>query len=60
MDQAAPQLWVENPGHAARARLMIDDFLRAAPAPGPPHPCPSCGEESPSAFEVCWACGATL
>lgn len=59
LDLATPQIWVENPDHAERARRIIDDFLRPG-APGPPWNCPACGEESPHAFELCWACGAVL
>ncbi len=59
LDQATPQVWVENDAHAARARGFIDDFFRKAPS-GPPLACPKCGEENPGSFEVCWNCGTPL
>jgi predicted RNA-binding Zn-ribbon protein involved in translation (DUF1610 family) len=27
---------------------------------GVDRPCPSCGEENPPSFELCWSCGAEL
>ena len=59
VDHATPQLWVENPGHAALARTIIEAFLRSSTT-GPPLHCAACGEESPSSFDVCWSCGKPL
>jgi hypothetical protein len=59
IESSLPQIWVENPGDAPRARDLIDEYLRASPA-GPPVRCPKCGEENPPAFEVCWSCGTPL
>ena len=59
IDAALPQLWVEDPADAERARTVIDDYLRSAPT-GPPVRCPSCGEENPASFETCWSCGKNL
>ena len=59
IDAALPQLWVEDPRDAARARELIDAFLRSS-ASGPPVHCPKCGEENPPAFDLCWACGTGL
>ena len=59
VDQARPQLWVEDPGHFERARLLIDEYLARNPW-APPKRCASCGEENPAAFELCWACGTAL
>jgi hypothetical protein len=58
IDASLPQVWVENPGDAPRAREIIDAYLRSAS--GPSRECPACGEENPSAFDLCWACGAGL
>jgi hypothetical protein len=54
-----PQVWVENPNDAARARELIEEFLRPASS-GPPVICPKCGEENPASFDLCWSCGAGL
>jgi hypothetical protein len=59
IDAALPQLWVEDPLDAPRARELIDAFLRSS-ASGPPVYCPKCGEENPPAFDLCWACGTGL
>jgi len=59
IDAALPQIWVEKPDEAARARELIEAFLRASPG-GPPLMCPKCGEENPSSFDLCWSCGAGL
>ena len=58
IDAAMPQLWVDDPADAARAREVIDAFARA-PA-GATRKCPACGEDNPAAFELCWSCGTGL
>ena len=58
IDASLPQVWVENPADAPRAREIIDTYLRSPH--GPPRQCPACGEENPSSFDLCWACGAGL
>ena len=58
VDVARPQVWVDDPAHAERARSIIDEYL-GAPA-GPAVKCPKCGEENPGSFELCWNCGAGL
>jgi hypothetical protein len=59
IDAARPRLWVDNPDHAARAREITDIYLRTRNL-GPPVTCLKCGEENPSSFDLCWACGAGL
>jgi hypothetical protein len=58
IDASLPQVWVEHARDAARARALIEEFLRASH--GPPRKCPGCGEENPSSFDLCWNCGAGL
>jgi hypothetical protein len=58
VDSSLPQVWVDDERHAERARELIDAFQRT-PA-GPSVACPKCGEENPSSFELCWACGTGL
>ncbi len=57
-DAAAPQLWIEHPADEARARAVIEAFLREAQAPA--RRCPACGEENPAPFEICWSCRQPL
>jgi hypothetical protein len=59
IDAALPQVWVEDPDDAVRAREVIEAFVMAGPA-GPPVRCPKCGEENPATFDLCWSCGAGL
>jgi hypothetical protein len=59
IEASLPQIWVEDPGDADRARELIEGYLHAGPM-GPPISCPSCGEENPASFEVCWSCGKGL
>jgi hypothetical protein len=59
IDAALPQIWVENRADAARARELVELFLRPAPN-APPIVCPKCGEENPSSFDLCWSCGTGL
>ena len=59
VDQARPQVWVDDPAHFERARALIDDYIKAKPW-APPRKCPQCGEENPASFEICWSCGTAL
>ena len=59
IEASLPQVWVEKDHDAARARELIDEYLRASPN-GPPRRCPHCGEENPGTFETCWSCGRSL
>jgi hypothetical protein len=58
IDQAMPQVWVDDAADAERARAVINEFSRTPP--GPMRKCPACGEENPGSFDLCWACGAGL
>lgn len=58
VDAAAPQLWVDDPRDEARAREAIEAFR--VQGNGPARRCPACGEENPSAFDLCWSCGHGL
>ena len=59
IDASLPQLWIEDDSRHQLARTLVDAWLRARQL-GAPRDCPSCGEENPSSFETCWACGADL
>ena len=59
LDAALPQLWVEDPADAARARSLIEAFARAGVPTGVVR-CPKCGEENPASFDLCWKCGTGL
>lgn len=58
IEASLPQVWVEHARDADRARELIAAFLGSSH--GPPRKCPACGEENPSSFDLCWACGAGL
>lgn len=59
IEASLPQVWVDDAAHEQRARELIADYLRRRHL-GPPRRCRKCGEENPSSFEICWACGAAL
>jgi hypothetical protein len=59
IESSLPQVWVDNPADAERAKALIESFQHSA-TPGPPVKCPSCGEESPGSFDLCWNCGHDL
>ena len=58
IDAAMPQVWVDDPQDADRARGLIEAFVRAPS--GAARRCLSCGEENPASFDLCWSCGAGL
>jgi Putative prokaryotic signal transducing protein len=55
---ANPQVWVVEDHQLERARQLVAEF-QARPVPGNRH-CPRCGEENPTNFLSCWACGGAL
>ena len=57
VDAALPQVWVDRPDEATRAREIIDTFMGTTHL-GPAWMCARCKEENPGSFELCWACGA--
>lgn len=56
---AGPQVWVVEDACLERARALIAEF-QARPMPVGTRRCRHCGEESPSNFLSCWACGGAL
>lgn len=59
IEASLPQVWVEDPDDAPRARALIDAFFRTV-STGPGVKCLACGEENPASFDLCWSCGAGL
>jgi TPP-dependent indolepyruvate ferredoxin oxidoreductase alpha subunit len=55
--ECAPQLWLLNERDIERARQVVAEFGRGAPA-RPPWQCPDCGEALEGQFSACWHCGA--
>jgi hypothetical protein len=51
-----PELWVREPGHALRARGLIDEALQPVET-AEPWTCPGCGESIEAQFAQCWSCG---
>lgn len=57
--EAYPEVWISHFQDQTRARAIIAEFERAPANPGLVF-CPSCSEENPSNFELCWHCGAKI
>jgi len=56
-NQVLPEVWLDDAVDLAAARAVLDDYLaRRASPDGPQRHCRSCGEDSPSNFEICWKC----
>lgn len=55
---AGPQVWVVDDSLLEAARRLIAQF-QAAPLPGVAR-CFHCGEENPTNFLSCWACGGAI
>lgn len=53
---AYPEVWLEDADDESRARTIVRDFEERR-SDGLPWSCPSCGEENPGGFELCWRCG---
>ncbi|MEO5695429.1 MAG: DUF2007 domain-containing protein [Usitatibacter sp.] len=59
IDAALPQLWVDDPADAPRAREVIAEYT-LRPVSTAVVKCPACGEDNPGSFDLCWNCGAGL
>ena len=59
IEASLPQVWIDDPRNEERARATIEAYQRTRHL-GPPRDCAACGEENPSSFDLCWACGAGL
>lgn len=59
VDVARPQVWIDRDADYARAKPVVEAYLRPVPE-GPAVKCAKCGEESPASFDFCWKCGAAL
>jgi len=55
---AWPEVWILDESDTARARELVRRHEQ--PPPAGSRACPSCGEENPAGFELCWQCGADL
>jgi Putative prokaryotic signal transducing protein len=58
-DVAQPQVWLERECDRERAEVVLRD-IEAAGRAASDVACRSCGEPSPSNFDLCWNCGTTL
>ena len=59
IEASLPQVWVDDPADAERAREVIETFRRGTVHQGTTK-CPACGEDNPASFDLCWNCGAGL
>ncbi len=55
--ECAPELWLRDARDLDRARQVVADFGRGAPAKGP-WQCPACGESLEGQFSASWRCSA--
>jgi hypothetical protein len=58
-DVAQPQVWLERERDRERAEILLRAMEADAARGGSRH-CGACGEDSPTTFDLCWKCGASL
>lgn len=58
-DIGQPQVWLEREQDRERAAVLLAR-IEADAGTGVARRCPSCGEESPASFDLCWKCGTGL
>lgn len=53
------EVWVSDDGDYEAARRIVTDTIATidSKSHAPPWTCPSCREENPQSFEICWSCG---
>lgn len=54
-----PEIWLQHQADIARARELLARYENRDTDPGMTS-CPSCEEENPANFELCWQCGDFL
>jgi hypothetical protein len=59
IEASLPQIWVDDPAEAERAKKLIAEF-QSAKDHAPAVKCPECGEDNPGTFDLCWNCGRDL
>ncbi|MBS0588067.1 MAG: DUF2007 domain-containing protein [Proteobacteria bacterium] len=56
---ACPEIWITRDEDFARGKQIIDTYENTPVTTGNVQ-CPSCGEENPANFQLCWKCGGGL
>lgn len=56
---AYPEIWITREDDFERAKRIIDTYENTPVATGNVQ-CPSCGEDNPANFQLCWKCGGGL
>lgn len=56
---AYPEVWILRDADYERARKIVQQY-EEIPQTSSTVDCPSCGEENPSNFQLCWHCGNGL
>lgn len=53
------EVWVNDDDDYETARRIVTDTIATidSKSHAPPWTCPSCREENPQSFEICWNCG---
>lgn len=57
--EAYPEVWIEHVRDTDRANAIIAEF-ESDPVDHGSTICPSCGEDNPGNFEMCWKCGMRI
>ncbi len=59
VDHARPQVWITRDDDYDRAKHVIETYENT-PVTTDNVQCPSCGEDNPANFQLCWKCGSGL
>ena len=59
VNHAYPEIWITRDDDYDRARRVIDTYENT-PVNTANVQCPSCGEDNPANFQLCWKCGGGL
>lgn len=54
-----PEIWIIREDDFERAKRIIDTYENTPVTTGNVQ-CPSCGEDNPANFQLCWKCGGGL
>ena len=56
---ACPEVWIKRDEDYERGKHVIETYENTPVTTGNVQ-CPSCGEENPANFQLCWKCGGGL